>query len=123
MGGSLVMTFEQGGVADADEPRTRPQVAQVGAPRVAHPGPQSPNELVDELPEGPFVGHTSLDAFGYELLRTGAGLPVPVGALHHRRQRPHGPVDFEAAPLENDQLPGTLRHPLFLPEVRLYRAL
>src|SRR5947209_19558894 len=104
------MTLLHRGRAHEDEARPGAQFFNVPGAAVAHPGPQPAYQLVDERGQGALVGHTSLDAFGHQLVPAVLALAVAVlGAGHHGADRAHAVVRLEAASLVDDELTRALR--------------
>ena len=77
------------------------------ATAIAHAGAHATGHLVNDGDHGAFVGHTTLNAFGHQLVGirvAGRGLlKVAVGtALLHGTNASHAPVAFVAAALKQD---------------------
>ncbi len=62
------MAFAPAGIRNAHEVRLLAHFVNAAAARIAHGGPQSPDELVHDCHQAPLVWDTAFDALGHELL-------------------------------------------------------
>src|SRR5262245_46035015 len=105
------MALLHAGRAHQDEPRARAQLLDVPGAAVAHARPQPADELVDERPQRPLVGHPALHTLRHQLVPAGPAV-LAVALLRagdHGADRAHPAVDLETAPLVDDRLPRALR--------------
>src|SRR5260221_8405223 len=99
----------------ANEPRIALQRPNVGAAAIAHPCPQTADELVDHRSDAALVRDPPFDAFRYELLaRLGIRVEIEfilevavAAAAPHGADRSHAAVLLEAPPLVEDHLART----------------
>src|SRR3990170_2428772 len=106
------------GRGNANQPRVALQRRDVLAAAIAHAGPQTTDELIDEPRDAAFVRHAALDAFRHELVGAAGRvqiefvLEIPIAAATaHGADRPHAAVLLETAALIQNQLARALVGP------------
>src|SRR4029078_2054887 len=86
------MTLPNARRRDLYELRFRSQFFDRLCAAVAHPGPQSTDELIDVTAERPLEGNAPFDSSRHQLARASFGAALPIsfaGAFHHGAKRTH----------------------------------
>src|SRR5260221_143875 len=74
---------------------------------VAHPGPQSTDQLINQFGQRPFIRHAALDAFRHQL--SAGVLRIAIRrSLRHCAQRSHSAIALEGAALIENRFSRTL---------------